>query len=264
MEQLTGWSKILELGKRLFPDDAAKGACMIIQFAIQDTPEDLEEILAQEGLPTLSGIEIVLSAGNEIIGTHSVEYFESDIFRLSAKNKNLKRWIADHGFSEDHKGALPRTNTTGTEDEDEYEVEEDARAERKDHLRHLLRTGNTLALDGVDEKDRTILLKIRLDRNKEDLQEDLKYLLDLLEWEAKELHADFSSPDPFRPQWDVYDKCIDAWEFRKQGKTYPEIAKLILPKYFAGANANPENAINLVKHYKRKAEKMINGGWRRI
>jgi len=273
MEKFAGWSKILELGKRLFPDDAAKGASMIIQFAIQDMPEDLEEIVAQEDLPTLSGIEVVLSAGNEIIGTHPVEYFESDIFRLSAKNKSLRRWIADgHCTSKDRKATPPQAYIAETGEDvdmdeyeiDEYDAEEIAKWRRKEHIKQLLKTGNTLALDGVDEKERTVLVKIRLDRNKEDLQEDLKYLLDLLEWEAKELHAYLSTSEPFKPQWDVYDKCIDAWEFRKQGKTYPEIAKLILPKYFAGANANPENAINLVKHYKRKAEKMINGGWRRI
>lgn len=284
MEQLTGWSKILELGKRLFPDDAAKGASMIIQFALRNTLEDLEEILAQEGLPTLSGIEVVLSAGNEIIGTHPVEYFESDIFRLSAKNKSLKRWIGDHGFSEYNKGALPRTDTAGAEDEDDYEAEEDARAERKGHLRHLLRTGNTLALDGVDAKDRTILVKIRLNRNKEDLQQDLNYLLNLLELEVEKLNLNFVFPKVRKSRWDketskkdAYEKYLHVYDLKKDNPNleWSEIAKEVFPNEVednipahrkARKTQMPSRtAIDKVRYYWRMANEMINqGAWKRI
>lgn len=132
---------------------------------------------------------------------------------------------------------------------------------------------SNLILDAYNKKENTILIKLHLDRQKEDLRRDFDFLLDLLEFEAELLNVDLSSPKKSR--WDVYDKFLQVYDMKKQNPKMnrSEIAEKLFPDdKYKNPNKNgrkeyrmPLWALENVRHYQDEADKMINkGGWRQI
>jgi len=126
-----------------------------------------------------------------------------------------------------------------------------------------------LAIDAVNKKNKTIMVKIRLDRTREDILEDIERLLTLLKKEAKILGIDMERK--VKLHWDEIEKYIKVYDLKKQNPqiTWDEVAKQIFPgedypnKKFTKQLATQE-AKGKVRHYYRQAIKMINGGWREI
>jgi hypothetical protein len=117
-------------------------------------------------------------------------------------------------------------------------------------------------LNAVDKKEKTILVRIHLERKKENILWDIGLLVGSITKEAKYRKFPLQRP---KPHWDEYQKYLDVWDLRvKKGMKFPAIAKKVLPKYFEGKKPEPEAAINLVKHYFRQAKAMINGRWKQI
>jgi len=126
-----------------------------------------------------------------------------------------------------------------------------------------------LAIDAVNKKNKTIMVKIRLDRTREDILEDIERLLTLLKKEAKILGIDMERK--VKLHWDEIEKYIKVYDLKKQNPqiTWDEVAKQIFPgednpnKKFTKQLAT-QGAKDKVRHYYRQAIKMINGGWREI
>jgi len=128
-----------------------------------------------------------------------------------------------------------------------------------------------LAIDAVNKKNKTIMVKIRLDRTREDILEDIERLLTLLKKEAKILGIDMERK--VKLHWDEIEKYIKVYDLKKQNPriTWGEIAKQLFP---GEIYKNPYNNLSKeevlpstkdkVRHYYRQAIKMINGGWREI
>ncbi len=120
----------------------------------------------------------------------------------------------------------------------------------------------------VDKREKTIITKIHLDRKKEDIIKDVKFLLKSLDKEAKSHKLDLKTK---RPQWDVYDKYIEVFDLKTNNPklTWGKIAEKLFPQHFkephtlkeTDPDQNPESAIKLVKHYYKMAQEMVNGGW---
>ena len=132
--------------------------------------------------------------------------------------------------------------------------------------------GDSVTLDAVNKEDSTIMLKIHLDRKKEDIRNDFSLLLDIIEFEAKLLDVDLKSSK--RPQWDIYDKYIEVYDLKKANPKieWSEIAKKVIPEatYDNPNKRGKKNklvyqwAIDKVRHYWREANKMVQGGWSQI
>lgn len=126
-----------------------------------------------------------------------------------------------------------------------------------------------LAIDAVNKKNKTIMVKIRLDRTREDILEDIERLLTLLKKEAKIFGIDMERK--VKLHWDEIEKYIKVYDLKKQNPqiTWDEVAKQIFPgedywnKKFTKQLAT-QGAKDKVRHYYRQAIKMINGGWREI
>ena len=124
-----------------------------------------------------------------------------------------------------------------------------------------------MAIDAVNEKDRTIMLKIRLDRKREDILEDMGQLLTLLKKEAKILGLDLMRN--VKLHWDEIDKYIKVYDLKKQNQTWNDIAKQMFPVEVDWNRKHTKelattSAKDKLRHYHRQAIKMINGGWREI
>lgn len=135
------------------------------------------------------------------------------------------------------------------------------------------RQENDLTLDAV-KKDETILIKVHLDRQINNIIGDIKYLFDLIRWERKVEGKDSKSAK--RPHWDVYDKYIEVYDLKKNNPqmSWSDIAIKIFPEetHKNLAHTKPRkslkphpSAVDKVRHYWREANKMINqGGWKQI
>lgn len=71
---------------------------------------------------------------------------------------------------------------------------------------------------------------------------------------------------PSRLRVDQFKKYLSVWDARmKDKKKWFEIAKEVFPEYFEGPKKEPVVARDLVRHYYKQADKMINrGGWIKI
>ena len=111
-------------------------------------------------------------------------------------------------------------------------------------------------LNAINKKEKTITVKIHLDRQEDAIIQDMKYLLDLIKLQTKMNNLDLS---PLKPRWDIYDEYLKVWNLHKEGKTWKQIARQIFPK-----DVNLDSAVSKVRSYKRKAERMIEEMGRRI
>jgi len=113
---------------------------------------------------------------------------------------------------------------------------------------------NNIPLMAVDKEEKTILIKIHLDRKREDIIEGVEYLLTFLKREGKLADIDFKRP---KPHWDEFDKYLKVYDLRKEGKSWKKIATQVFP-----GDESSDSGIRKVRHYYEQALKMINGGWR--
>lgn len=127
----------------------------------------------------------------------------------------------------------------------------------------------------VDKEEKTIIIKIHLDRKKEDIIKDIKFLLDRLNKEAKRYKVDFKAK---KPQWDVYEKYFQVYDLKETNPKmeWSEIAKIVFPSEIIREHNAPHrktrkkelasnSSVSKVFHYLKEANKMINkGGWRQI
>jgi len=80
-----------------------------------------------------------------------------------------------------------------------------------------------LAVDAVNDEDKTIGVMIHLDRNKDDILKDLSYLLNLLEEEAGLLGMEIHRPKK-RPTkdsvsiYEKYDLYLRIWDLKERGR----------------------------------------------
>jgi hypothetical protein len=143
------------------------------------------------------------------------------------------------------------------------------RKSRRGRISENSKKPGLLAIDAVNKKNKTIMVKIRLDRTREDILEDIERLLTLLKKEAKILGIDMERK--VKLHWDEIEKYIKVYDLKKQNPqiTWDEVAKQIFPgeddwnKKFTKQLAT-QGAKDKVRHYYRQAIKMINGGWREI
>jgi hypothetical protein len=127
----------------------------------------------------------------------------------------------------------------------------------------------------VDKKEKTIIGKICLGRKKEDIFKDVRFLLDLLDKEAKRYKVDFKAK---KPRWGVYDDYLRVFDLKeaKPEMEWSEIAKLVFPGEVIKEHNAPHrktrkkelasnSSVSKVFHYWKEANNMINkGGWRQI
>lgn len=123
-----------------------------------------------------------------------------------------------------------------------------------------------LSIDAIDKKNKTVMIRIHLDRKKEDILRDISLLLDNLAKEAKEDDIDLKRP---KPHWNVYDKFLKVYDLRRKDKrkwTWSKIAERMLPNevQIDREGKKTRNRLDKVRHYDRRAKEMISGGWRQI
>lgn len=130
------------------------------------------------------------------------------------------------------------------------------------------------SIDAVDKEQNTITVKIKLDRQVNQIHEDIDLLLDLLKREAKEQKI-----KPWHhksPQFDIYERMIRVHDLKKENPKmhWSEIAKIVFPDEVYSPSAYKRkprqekiataSAINKVMRDAKEAKKMIEGGWRQI
>ena len=115
-----------------------------------------------------------------------------------------------------------------------------------------------LSIDAVDKENKTVIIKIHLDRKKKEILRDMGLFLDILKREAKDYNVDLKRP---KPHWDIYDKFLKVHDLRTEDRkkwSWSKIAGKMFPR-------EPlRSAIDRVRHYDRQAKRMISGGWRQI
>jgi hypothetical protein len=138
----------------------------------------------------------------------------------------------------------------------------------------------------VDPEDKTIIVKISLDREKGDIIKDINSLLDLLKKEGKTNGLDLMSTKRRKTKeadsvFEKYDTYLEVWDMVnekvKEGKPlrdiFRETAKEMFQKDFQEPDTlneddpdqRPESARKKVEHYYWEAYELIKeGGWRRI
>lgn len=130
-----------------------------------------------------------------------------------------------------------------------------------------------LDIHAVDKGEKSIIIKIHLDRKKEDITKDVRFLLDLLYKQTKNYKVDLKAK---RPQWDVYDKYLQVYDLKKANSkmSWADIAIRVFPGEIFKNPAYKRkprktilphpSAVDKVKHYWKEANKMINRGWKQI
>jgi hypothetical protein len=131
-----------------------------------------------------------------------------------------------------------------------------------------------LDIHAVDKREKSLIIKIHLDRKKEDIIKDVKFLLGLLDKQAKSYKVGLKAK---RPQWDVYDKYLQVYDLKKANlkMTWSDIAIKVFPDEIFKNPAHKRkhrkavlpypSAADKVKYYWGEAKKMINeGGWKQI
>lgn len=120
----------------------------------------------------------------------------------------------------------------------------------------ILRKSKLFTIKAINEKDKTITVRIKLNRKREHIEKDLSYLLGLLKKEAKFFKINLR---PLRPRWEEHERHIKVYKLRKEGKTWRNIADQVFPR-----DVDKNSAIRKVRHHYSEAVKMINGGWMQI
>jgi len=128
-------------------------------------------------------------------------------------------------------------------------------------------------LNAAHKEDKTIQIKIHLNRKKGNILKDISSLLDFIEKEAKYRKFNLKG---LKPHWDEYEKYLRVYDLKKEHPmlTWAEIAKEIFPDEVK-ENVSPHKfhtktvakqyAKDKVRYYWNRANIMINkGGWKEI
>jgi hypothetical protein len=111
---------------------------------------------------------------------------------------------------------------------------------------------NIISINAVDWKDKTIILKIHLDKGKDQIERDFKALLDMLYKEAKFQKRKFNEP---KFHLKKLERDLDIYDKHREGNNYEEIAG-VLPDSGTSAKDLGRAADRARKGFKR-AEKVI-------
>ena len=140
----------------------------------------------------------------------------------------------------------------------------------KQYPDHFRKKGRFLSLlNAVNNGDKTILIKIHLNRKKENILKDVNSLINFIAKEAKYRNFNLKRP---KPHWDEYEKYLSVYDLKKENPrlTWSDIAKKIFPdevyenKKLSKQIALP-SARDKVRYYWNRANIMINkGGWKEI
>lgn len=125
-----------------------------------------------------------------------------------------------------------------------------------------VKIGRLLAIQGVDQKEKTITIRIRLRHDNEAILADMKYLLQLLREEGKYFNVNLGSPKPHWGEYRNYLRVYDLYErYRlRKDKGWKEIGFEVY-KVSAG---DFEKAREKAKKAYNKAKELINGGWQQL
>ncbi len=125
-------------------------------------------------------------------------------------------------------------------------------------------------IHSVDKEEKTIIIKIHLDRQNKDIEKDLKSLIRHLREEAKIQGINLK---PLRPRWDEYDKYLEILKLKQQGLKGIAIAKKLFSKevtktvspirHRIGESVSSE-AKDAVRKLRKQAEKIAKGEWMKI
>jgi hypothetical protein len=108
--------------------------------------------------------------------------------------------------------------------------------------------------DRMDWKDKTVTVRIHLDRQEKSIIHDVRLLLRCIK-EAAGLGL-----SPLKPgDWGAFDRCFKVHDLRRSGKKWREIAEIVFP-----GDRSDESAKGKVRSLYRKAEQMIEEEGRRI
>ncbi|MBS3918524.1 MAG: hypothetical protein KG012_06515 [Deltaproteobacteria bacterium] len=187
-----------------------------------------------------------------------------DMWILSKGNKKIL-WIEVakylSGVSEAHFGLSPIKIAYGGKKKDlvfewfSY-FEKDYFQKTNNFMKKYPKIKAHISFNAVDREDKTIVIKIHLDRKREDIIKGVEYLLNTLKKEAKYFSEDFKRP---RPRWEEYDKYLKVYDLRKEGKGWRKIAHEVYP-----GDKSLDEGVRKVRLLHERALKMINGGWRQI
>jgi hypothetical protein len=145
---------------------------------------------------------------------------------------------------------------------------------RKQHPDRFKKHGRFFSLlNAVHKEDKTIQIKIRLNRKKGNILKDINSLIDFIEEEAKYRKFNLKG---LKPHWDEYEKYLRVYDLKKGNPrlTWSEIAKEIFPDEVE-KHVSPhkqqikmlvtQTAKDKVRYYWNRANIMINkGGWKEI
>jgi hypothetical protein len=113
-----------------------------------------------------------------------------------------------------------------------------------------------LLFEAMNKKDKTVTIKIHLDRQEVEIIQDVKFLLNRIKRVGKLKVVDLS---PLKHHQDAFNRCFKVHDLKQSGKKWREIAKII-----CGDNVSPDSAKGIVRSLYKKAEQMIKEGGRRI
>jgi len=121
----------------------------------------------------------------------------------------------------------------------------------------------------IDPGEKTIIIRIHLDRKKADIGRDVNHLLNLLDKGGGTYKLELKR---MKSHWDVYDNYLRVYDLKKENPklTWSEIAIIIFPQEVYKNTKRDKNlamnsAKDKVRNYWRQAKKMIEeGGWKQI
>lgn len=249
--------RLEQVAKEICPYDPAKGMSILrrhylfkkVEPYLFGTEPDMEEILALE---SMSPIEIVFDDGTKIIKTKYYDYFERALFD---GQEVYERSLQDWKMIRNHWPIL--------------------HAEQE--MLGITSDEPLLAIDGVNKKEGTIMLRIHIDRQKGDIVRDIMCLLTLLKRES-ELIDNIKLGSSKKPQWDVYDKYLQVYDMKRANPKmqWSEIAKIVFPEEVTRERKPTHrkirrkelvtnSAVSKVFRYWKEANKMVNKeGWKQI
>ncbi|NWG03607.1 MAG: hypothetical protein HXY44_12200 [Syntrophaceae bacterium] len=145
---------------------------------------------------------------------------------------------------------------------------------RKQHPDQFRKRGRFFSLlNAMHKEDKTIQIKIRLNRKKGNILKDINSLIDFIDKEAKYRKFNLKG---LKPHWDEYAKYLRVYDLKKENPrlTWSDIAKEIFPdevkkkvsphKFQIKVLAH-QSAKDKVRYYWNRANIMINkGGWKEI
>lgn len=115
-----------------------------------------------------------------------------------------------------------------------------------------------LPINAVDQHNKTIAIRIYLNRKKEDIIQETRNLLEILDWEAKYFKINIKRP---KPRLDVLQKALKVYDIREGQKLKGKTSwKRIASEVFDDVDIDV--AISKARHHYNIAVKMIRGGWK--